>query len=610
MLDTQKLSRFAIYALIAALALLLVNRWTGFSEQYDKRQQQELLSQSRIDPGQFESGSTATLPHSQSSSSQIDDSFDAPPIDRSKINDVSAVALDSKDGETVDSAFPSQERSGQSPQQSSRQIILESNTLRVTIDKLGGDIVEVQMLRHLDSLGTDAKPLRLLEKTPLRTYTAQSGLIGDSGSNVKSARAVFSSDRESYINKTGTASAKLYFKDSSGVLLTKTFSLEPDSYLMSVSYEVDNQSEEKWKGVFYSQISRDSSEDPGVDDAGFGMRSYLGTATTTEDSHYKKISFKDIAEENFRYSQQGGWIAMIQHYFVSAWVPNQEERQHYFTKKSNSGLNIIGFYSDQLEVGTGQKGVVSASFYAGPKNQYKLANYAKYLDLTVDYGWLWWLAQPLYAILYFFYSGELHIFDSVFKVFGGIHNWGVSIILLTLVVKAAFYKLAATSYRSMAHMRRVQPKLLAVRERYANDKQAQSKAMMELYQKEKINPLGGCLPILIQMPVFIALYWALMESVELRHSSFLWLKDLSVMDPYYILPIVMGASMWFQQKMNPTPPDPMQAKVMAWMPFIFTFFFLWFPAGLVIYWVSNNVISIAQQWFITRSIEKENAGSH
>jgi len=597
--DTQKISRFAIYALIAALALLLVNKWTSFSEQYDEQLQQQLLSQNRIDPNQFEAGvsTDAGFQASQPSSSQLDDNLDEPPIDQSKINDVPPLALESKNSVAVDSNT------------SSRQIILESNTLRVFIDKLGGDIVEVQMLRHLDSLDADAKPLRLLEKTPLRAYTAQSGLIGDSGSNVKSARAVFSSDQEIYINKTGTAEAQLYFKDSSGVVLTKTFSLEPDSYLMSVSYEVNNQSKEQWKGVFYSQISRDNSEDPGVEGTSFGMQSYLGTATTTDDSHYKKISFKDIAEENFRYSQQGGWIAMIQHYFVSAWVPDQGKRQHYFTKKSNSGMNVIGFYSDQLEVAAGDKGVVSAGFYAGPKNQYKLANYAKYLDLTVDYGWLWWLAQPLYAILYFFYSGELHFFDSVFKVFGGIHNWGVSIILLTLVVKAAFYKLAATSYRSMAHMRRVQPKLLAVRERYANDKQAQSKAMMELYQKEKINPLGGCLPILIQMPVFIALYWALMESVELRHSSFLWLKDLSVMDPYYILPIVMGASMWFQQKMNPTPPDPMQAKVMAWMPFIFTFFFLWFPAGLVIYWVSNNVMSIAQQWIITRSIEKESASS-
>ncbi|NNC55597.1 MAG: membrane protein insertase YidC, partial [Pseudomonadales bacterium] len=244
-------------------------------------------------------------------------------------------------------------------------------------------------------------------------------------------------------------------------------------------------------------------------------------------------------------------------------------------------------------------------FYAGPKNQYRLAEIAEHLDLTIDYGWLWMLAQPLYALLYFFATGELHAFGKVFNVFGGFNNWGVSIIMLTVVVKLLFFRLSASSYRSMANMRRVQPKLLAIRDRYKTDKQAQSKAMMELYQKEKINPLGGCLPILIQMPVFIALYWALMESVELRHAPFaLWIKDLSVMDPYFILPLLMGATMFFQQKMNPAPPDPMQAKVMQWMPVIFTFFFLWFPAGLVIYWVSNNILSIAQQWFITRQIEQ------
>ncbi|MDA8693876.1 membrane protein insertase YidC, partial [Pseudomonadales bacterium] len=292
---------------------------------------------------------------------------------------------------------------------------------------------------------------------------------------------------------------------------------------------------------------------------------------------------------------------------VSAWVPEPNATYNYYTKASKSGLNIIGFHK-AFEVEAGARDTIGAQFYVGPKYQYRLQEIAPHLDLTVDYGWLWWIAQPLYTLLYFFATGEAHMFGEVYDVFPGFGNWGFSIIMLTVVIKALFFRLSATSYRSMANMRRVQPKLLAVRERHANDKQAQSKAMMELYQKEKINPLGGCLPILVQMPVFIALYWALMESVELRHAPFIgWITDLSVMDPYFVLPLIMGTTMFLQQKMNPPPPDPMQAKIMQWMPVVFTLFFVFFPAGLVVYWVSNNILSISQQWYITRQIEKANS---
>ncbi|MBT8149199.1 MAG: membrane protein insertase YidC, partial [Gammaproteobacteria bacterium] len=424
--------------------------------------------------------------------------------------------------------------------------------------------------------------------------------------NAQSARAVFSSDSDSYtMQGEQQLAVELVFTASNGVQLRKTFSFKPNDYTIDVNYRIVNQAADPWRGTFYAQIMRDNTADPGTENAAFGMQSYLGAATTTEESPYEKISFKDIEKKPFRNTHTNGWIAMIQHYFVSAWIPERDQSYHYFTKKAKNGHNIIGLYSDPIVIQAGQSSDVGATFYAGPKNQYRLAELAQHLDLTIDYGWLWMISQPLYALLHMFATGDLHVFDKVFHVFGGFNNWGVAIIMLTVVVKALFFRLSAASYRSMANMRRVQPKLLALRERYANDKQAQSKAMMELYQKEKINPLGGCLPILIQMPVFIALYWALMESVELRHAPFaLWIKDLSVMDPLYILPLLMGATMWFQQKMNPAPPDPMQAKVMAWMPVVFTFFFLWFPAGLVIYWVSNNILSIAQQWVITRQIEK------
>jgi YidC/Oxa1 family membrane protein insertase len=325
-----------------------------------------------------------------------------------------------------------------------------------------------------------------------------------------------------------------------------------------------------------------------------GMHPFLGVAVTQPDDRFTKFTFDDLAEEPFKAQLPGGWIAMIQHYFLSAWIPKPDQSYNYSARVTSTGFNIAGFTGPPLVLDPGKSGELGADFYAGPKDQYRLKEISPYLDLSVDYGFLWWIAQPLFWLLT--------------KIHALVGNWGVAIILLTVMIKAAFFKLSAASYRSMANMRRVQPKLVALREEFADDKQKQSQAMMELYKKEKINPMGGCLPILVQMPVFIGLYWMLMESVELRQAPFiLWIKDLSVMDPYFVLPLIMGASMYFMQKLNPPPPDPMQAKIMQWMPVMFTFFFLWFPAGLVLYWVVNNLLSMAQQYVITRQIEK--AGS-
>jgi YidC/Oxa1 family membrane protein insertase len=286
----------------------------------------------------------------------------------------------------------------------------------------------------------------------------------------------------------------------------------------------------------------------------------------------------------------GGWIAIVQHYFISAWIPNAETSHNYSTIKTQNGLNIIRFTSPQITVAAGEQARIKSQFYAGPKDQYTLETISSGLELTVDYGWLWWIAQPLFWILT--------------KIYSVVGNWGVAIIGITVLVKLVFFQLNATAYKSMANMRKVQPKMAAIKERCGDDKQKQSAEMMALYKKEKINPLGGCLPILVQMPVFISLYWVLMETVELRHAPFmLWIDDLSVMDPFFVLPLIMGASMFIQQKLNPAPPDPMQAKVMQWMPVMFTFFFLFFPSGLVLYWVVNNTLSIVQQYIITKRIE-------
>ncbi|MDG1937681.1 MAG: membrane protein insertase YidC [Pseudomonadales bacterium] len=584
----KDLPRFALFAIIAGVVLMILKQWVEFSPRYDQAvvDRQQAINENLID---VESINYESEDNSTTIDSQDDDSvFDQP------ISSTASVAKNIVEAiNTTNSA---------------RMIVVTTDTLRVTIDSQGGDIVEVALLKHLDSLEEGAEPLLLLEKSGVRTYTAQSGLTGPNGTDVKSTRARFHSLQSDYqMQGKEDLEVDLVFADPSGIRLTKRYTFRYDDYLIDVNYIVDNNSGSNWQTTFYSQISRDQSKDPGSDTAGFGMQSYLGAATTTADDPYKKISFKDIGKENFRNQYAGGWVAMIQHYFVSAWVPEPNATYNYYTKAGKSGLNIIGFHK-AFEVEAGARDTIGAQFYVGPKYQYRLQKIAPHLDLTVDYGWLWWIAQPLYTLLYFFATGEAHIFGEVYDVFPGFGNWGFSIIMLTVVIKALFFRLSATSYRSMANMRRVQPKLLAVRERHANDKQAQSKAMMELYQKEKINPLGGCLPILVQMPVFIALYWALMESVELRHAPFIgWITDLSVMDPYFVLPLIMGTTMFLQQKMNPPPPDPMQAKIMQWMPVVFTLFFVFFPAGLVVYWVSNNILSISQQWYITRQIKKANS---
>lgn len=468
-----------------------------------------------------------------------------------------------------------------------------TDSLQVAIDLTGGDIVEVALAKFLAQIDDPDTPFVLLENNSQRTYVAQSGLIGRDGIDSK-ARAVYQSAQTRYdMGNADTLQVDLTWTDNTGLTVTKRFNFGRGSYVVDVDFIIDNQRNETWQGNLFGQIKRDSSAAE-TGGGGMGMQPFLGAATTTADDRFKKFSFDKMRKEPFREQTAGGWIAMIQHYFLSAWIPNPELTHTYSTRVTNSGFNIAGFTSPAIAIDAGSERKVSARFYAGPKDQYSLQEISPFLELSVDYGWLWWVAQPLFWLLT--------------KIYSFVGNWGAAIILLTVLIKAVFFKLSATSYKSMANMRRVQPKMADIREQYADDKQKQSQAMMELYKKEKINPMGGCLPILVQMPVFIALYWMLMESVELRQAPFmLWINDLSVMDPYFVLPLMMGASMFFMQKLNPPPPDPMQAKIMQWLPVVFTFFFLWFPAGLVLYWVVNNLLSMAQQYVITRQIE--NAGA-
>lgn len=480
-----------------------------------------------------------------------------------------------------------------------------TDTLSVTIDPEGGDLVNIALPKHLARIDTPDIPFVLLENSSYRTYVAQSGLIGKNATDTADGRPVFKTVKTSYVlGNEEQIHVDLVLKQGD-IDITKRFIFTRGSYLIRLEYLIRNNSNEMWEGAFYSQIKRDGSADPASENGGnMGMSPYLGFATTTKDERFKKIKFEDIEELAFNYKQEGGWIAMIQHYFLSAWIPDPEQEHEYSTIKSKNGFYLARIKSPSVSVAPESEGVISASFYAGPKDQYRLQTISQGLDLSVDYGVLWMIAQPLYALLYFFNKGELHAFGSTTDIFKGIGNWGFSIILLTLFVKACFFTLNAKAYNSMAKMRAIQPKMLEIRDRYADDRQQQSKEMMALYSKEGVNPLGGCLPILIQMPVFLALYWVLLESVELRHAPFIgYIHDLSSMDPYFIMPVIMGFSMFIQQKLNPPPPDPMQAKIMQFLPVIFTFFFAFFPSGLVLYWIVNNVLSIAQQWIITRRIE-------
>ena len=485
-------------------------------------------------------------------------------------------------------------------------IKITTDNFSVRIDPKGGDIVGLALNKHYAHIDTPEIPFALLEENKRRSYIAKSGLIGANGTDTSKGRPLFASEFKAYTLADNQETLNVDLElDQQGVRITKRFTFTRDSYLIGVEYIINNTSSEDFSAAFYGQIIRDNSQDPAADNSsGMGMQPYLGFATTTPDDRFKKIDFEDVKDKAFpSTSIEGGWIAMIQHYYLSAWVGDKTSNNKYETRNNRSGFNIAQVTGPITSVAAGTQNTISNGFYAGPKDQYELETVADNLDLSVDYGWLWFIAQPLYALLFFINNGEFHAFGIDKDIFGGLGNWGFSIIALTILVKLAFFSLNAKAYRSMAKMRAIQPKMLAMREKHGDDKQKQSQEMMKLYQTEGVNPIGGCLPMLVQMPVFISLYWVLLESVELRHAPFIgYINDLSAMDPYFVMPLIMGASMFLQQKLNPPPPDPMQAKIMQFLPVIFTFFFLFFPSGLVLYWVVNNILSITQQYIITKHI--------
>lgn len=567
------LQRSLLIGAIAVLSFMLLTKWVDFKDADAKSVAQVQEDNRLISTSNATFSDTPALPDSSSSEEDLP-----------QLSEAASPAA----AEVEEAAIGNNERIVQ----------IYTDVLQLAIDLEGGDIVELDLPKYPAQIDKPEIPYVMLEQNSTRTYIAQSGLIGADGID-KEGRPAYSTASSIYKLQDGDDElvVELVWQNEAGIKVTKRFSLQRGDYLVKVDYLVENDSDSRWQANLFGQLKRDSSPAPSASaSGGMGLAPFLGAATTQPDDHFTKFTFDDMKEDPFKANLPAGWIAMIQHYFLSAWIPNSDQSHTYSTRVTKSGFNIAGFTSPPLVLDPGQMGETGAAFYAGPKDQYRLKEISPYLELSVDYGWLWWIAQPLFWLLT--------------KIHSLVGNWGVAIILLTVTIKAAFFKLSATSYKSMANMRRVQPKMAQIREEHAEDKQKQSQAMMELYRKEKINPMGGCLPILVQMPVFIALYWTLMESVELRQAPFiLWIKDLSVMDPYFVLPLMMGASMFFMQKLNPPPPDPMQAKIMQWMPVVFTFFFLWFPAGLVLYWVVNNLLSMAQQYVITRQIEGQAAKS-
>lgn len=481
-------------------------------------------------------------------------------------------------------------------------ITLSNDTLKLSLSSVGGDIVDAKLLKVMQELNKD-DPFHLLMNDPLFVYMSQSGLIGANGPDSK-ARPTYSSDANSYEIKEGEDSISAALRFSlNGVDYTKTYTLKRGSYVVDVKYDVVNNTDKPLSMAFYGQLKQtvDASlhEQPGG--AMMVAGAYRGTAYSTAETRYEKNTLQDLVDLSqektpISVKTTGGWVAMIQHYFVSAWIGDTTEgvTNVVFSNASKDGTEaIIGIRTEPTTIAPHSSHEFKSSMWVGPKSQDEMEKVAPNLDLTVDYGWLWFISIPLFKILEFIHS------------FVG--NWGFSIIILTLIVRGVLFPLTKSQYTSMAKMRLLAPKMQELRERYGDDRQKLGQETMRLYKTEKVNPLGGCFPLLIQMPIFIALYWTLMESTELRHAPFmLWIEDLSVHDPYFVTPILYGISMYFIQKMSPTPvTDPLQKKIFMAMPLVFTFMFCTFPAGLTVYWLVSNVFTIFQQVIIYRSLEKK-----
>ena len=504
------------------------------------------------------------------------------------------VVNEPSDTPTITNPLLLPEEQAQISADTSNLITVKTDLVIATINTVGGVIQGLELIKEPESIEQKDQGFKLLQKTAAETFIVEDGLVA-AGQNAPNHKTAYQTQVKNY-DLAGDAQIDvvLDWQSDTGVQYRKIITFHRDSYVVDVKYQINNLASTPWSGIFYGRFAR---TDPPKSGGTFGqLPSYTGGAIYTEADKYQKIDFDDIANEKFTLIEQSGWVAMLQHYFVGAWVPDPTPLSFTTSASNRDSANTvyrIGYkHQQRSNIAAGSQGVISSRLFLGPKQQSRLKrlqedNNIKGLALTVDYGWLTFIADPLFSLL-----SLIH---------GVVGNWGWAIIMLTILIKALFYPLSAASYKSMAGMKKLQPRIQTLKDRYKDDRQKFQMEMMALYKKEKINPAGGCLPILIQIPVFIALYWVLLESVEIRQAPFaLWLQDLSSPDPYYVLPVLMGLSMWAMQKLNPAPTDEIQKKVMAIMPIALTFLFLSFAQGLVLYWVVNNILSGAQQWFINK----------
>jgi YidC/Oxa1 family membrane protein insertase len=491
-------------------------------------------------------------------------------------------------------------------------VSVKTDVIALEIDMQGGTVQNLDLLDYpvekdnsivnamrklvgLKEAEKNHQPVRLFNSSPEKMFTAQSGLIASSGfAAAPDHHTIYSHQATNYTLADGQDSiiVPLTWTDNKGLEITKIYVFKRGSYEITLNQTVKNNTGKDWSGRQYSQLLRVPYSEEKGNMLTAGMRAYDGGVIYTEKDKYKKISFDDMVEDNLDVATKGGWTAMIQHYFASAWIPPADEENHFYTKHLTDEHYVIGTYSPVVTVANNTEAQFFSRLFSGPKIQPVMERIAPGLELTVDYSVLTFIGKPIYWLL-----NKIHSFT---------HNWGFAIIGVTMCIKLLMFPLTQASFISMARMRKIQPRLKELQERFADDRQRFNKEMMDMYKKEKVNPLGGCLPILIQIPVFMSLYWVLSETVEFRQAPFmLWIQDLSAMDPFLVLPVIMGISMKIQQGLNPPPIDPVQAKILKMFPLVFTVFFLFFPAGLVLYWVVNNTLSIIQQTYITKKINAQ-----
>ena len=492
-------------------------------------------------------------------------------------------------------------------------ITIKTDVFSLEIDTQGGTIRNLDLLQYahekentvvkkayeligLEAPAKDLSPIRMFDSKPESMFLAQTGLLANVNSiAAPDHHAEFSVQNSQYVLQEGQdeLSVPLVWTSKQGLQVTKTFTFKRGSYAIGVDQKVVNNSDSVWSGKQYDQLLRVEHADA---NKGF-IRTYSGGVVYTEKDKYKKIKYEDMLDDSLNVVSKGGWSAFIQHYFAAAWIPPADQENHFYTKSLNDARYVIGSYSADVTVEPNSQAVLSAQLFVGPKIQPVMEALAPGLELTVDYSWLTPIAKGIYWLL-----NQIH---------GFVDNWGLAILGVTFTIKLLFFKLSKASYQSMAKMRKIQPRLKELQERYADDRQKFNIEMMAMYKREKVNPLGGCLPMLVQIPVFISLYWVLIETVELRQVDFaLWIQDLSAQDPFYLLPVLYGITMKIQQGLNPAPIDPLQAQVMKMFPIVFTVFFLFFPSGLVLYWICNNSLSIIQQWYITKHVLEADSHAH